>query len=630
MRTRVILTVAILFALLGLQARAQSGPLVVNDGEVVTISTNTTVEGIVVNAGGELRFDPAHSVTLTSTGNIVIAGVLTIKPLTTTHTLRFTGINESAFVGGGMVPLSTDVGLWVMDDGTLDIAGAPKTAWTRAAGTIPQNATQITLESVPVGWSVGDEISIAPTEAITVGSASWNGFDLRIITAIDGDTITLNTPTTRAHPVVPSPFNETNYSAEILNLTRNVRIEGTGDGNHLPANNGRAHIFIRSTQPQNIAYLAIRHMGPRKVDGKYTLKVLGRYGLHFHMAGDGSRGSLVEGVVVRDSGSHAFVPHASHGIVFSDTISYNTFEDAYWWDIPPCTGCGDLRFSNDSHDITITHAAAALVRTDPTFRGYTLTGFLLGQGEDNSLTITDSVAVGVQGNIDASGFRWPSQGHAVWHFAHNIAHNNKVDGIFAWQNDGLPHVVRDFVAYRNGESGINHGAYTNIYHYHDVDLIGNGVGLISKATSPLQATPTRPDGYIHVFERVRMDSPFSVSEHNATSVKATLVLDCVLPTISVDEDTRNKPVLYDFVNCTKLDGTAIEPSDFDFIFTWPSSLYRVQRPNGTAYQIDGNADVTTIDAFYVLPLSELAQQVKDILDAHPEVRQELINAGIIH
>jgi hypothetical protein len=567
---------------------------------LITLDANVTVASVRVESGAELKFDPDLTSTLSSTGNVIVYGKLTMRPTisTTVHTLRFVGIDESDFVGGGMIPLATDIGLWVMDDGVLDILGSPKTAWTRTAGSVSAGATQVTLIALPAGWQVGDEISIAPTEPITVGTAFWSGFDLRTITAITDTVITLSSATTRAHPTVTNPFDGSIYYAEVMNLTRNVRIEGMGDGNQLPANNHRSHIFIHSTLPQSIKYLAVRHMGPRKPDAAYTQDILGRYGVHFHMMYNGSRDSLVEGVVVRDTGSHAFVPHASHGIVFSDTISYNTFEDAYWWDFPPCGQCGELQFVNDSHDITITHAIAALVRTDPTFRGYTLSGYVLSDGIDHSLTITNSVAVGVQGNVDANGFHWPSKAHAIWNFANNISHNNRTDGIFVWQNDQMSHVIRDFVAYHNGASGIDHGAYTNSYQYFDVDLIGNGVGLTSKATSGSQASSNRSDGYIHAFERPRMDTPFLISEHNANPVTSTLVLNCVLPSVVIDEDNRPNAGRHDFVNCTKLDGSSLESGDFSIISSWPASYSRVQRTDGTAYKITGTGVVTTIAPFY--------------------------------
>ena len=230
--------------------------------------------------------------------------------------------------------------------------------------------------------------------------------------------------------------------------------------------------------------MAIRYMGPRHPDGQYTNGFTGRYGLHFHHSMDGSRGTIVEGVVVRDTGNHAFVPHASHGITLQDTISYNTFDDAYWWDSPPCKHCGAEEYVNDTHDLLIDHAVAAIVRVYPTFRGTRLTGFTLKQGNDLTLTIRNSVAVGVRGNADASGYGWPEFAHAVWVFEDNVSHNNKVDGFFVWQNDSLQHIVRDSVSYHNDAAGIDHGAYGNGYQYIDVDSFGNGGTDVSSRASP--------------------------------------------------------------------------------------------------------------------------------------------------
>ena len=74
------------------------------------------------------------------------------------------------------------------------------------------------------------------------------------------------------------------FAAEVLNLTRNVTLEGTPGG--------RAHVFVRATGKQSLAGVAIRHIGPRQPAEESDAPVVGRYPLHFHMAGDGSRGSV--------------------------------------------------------------------------------------------------------------------------------------------------------------------------------------------------------------------------------------------------------------------------------------------------------------------------------------------------
>jgi hypothetical protein len=106
------------------------------------------------------------------------------------------------------------------------------------------------------------------------------------VAATTSSSVQLSAATKRAHPEVNGQ-----WTAEVMDLTRNVRIEGTPGG--------PAHVFIRSTKPQSIKYAQIRYTGVLK--GTNTSSgTSGRYGLHFHMMGDGSRGSVVEGVVVRE------------------------------------------------------------------------------------------------------------------------------------------------------------------------------------------------------------------------------------------------------------------------------------------------------------------------------------------
>jgi len=442
-------------------------------GHTVTYDVTGAVAGVQVEADATLAFAPDRSATLVSTRNVLVNGRLAMKPASpeVEHLLRFTGIDESKFQGGGLDPLPSDVGLWVMGDGVLDTQGADKTDWTRVKGAVDAGATSITLGSPPTGWRAGDDISLAPTEPPSVGDASWNGFDDATVTAVSGATVELSRATSRPHPSVDG-----RWTAEIMNLTRNVLIEGTPKG--------RSHIFIRSTRPQSIKNTEIRYMGPRKKGEEgFTEPVAGRYGLHFHHAMDGSRGSIVSGTVVRDTTSHAFVAHMSHGVTFDSTVSYNTFDEAYWWD-PPTERYPEPPDSF-SHDIVYQNAMAARVHYDPEFRGYRLTGFFLGTGLRNA--VHGCVAVGIAGNGDSSGFEWPevpginvdggaADGSNSWLFHDNVAHNNLRQGIFVWQNNGNDHVVERFTGYHNGGAGVRWGAYTNRYHFIDNRLYGNAEG----------------------------------------------------------------------------------------------------------------------------------------------------------
>jgi hypothetical protein len=387
-------------------------------GGVVTLKGTNFMPGYTIPAGGTLRFDPNVSTTLELTGNLINLGRLEMRPAnpSVVHTLRFKGVNESKFVGGGMDPLPTDVGLWVMGAGVLDLQGSPKTAWNRS-GPDPT-------------WGALDEVLVTPTAPGDFGAKGFAKF-------------------TGAVPVGPD-----GYKAEVLNLTRNVIVEGTATG--------RSHIFIRSTQPQTVRYALLRNLGPRK-NGAV---IVGRWCLHFHHCMDGSRGSLIEGVVARDCGAHTFVSHMSNGTTYRNCIAYNVVEAPFWWD--PI----DNGVDNSAHDNLFDSCVAALVNAEGAGR-YRLSGFSLQSGARN--VMRNCVATGVQGTGgDAAGFSWGSRMSDVWTFEDCVAHNNKGAGSFSWENDAHPHVVTRFTAYRNGISALRNGAYANTFRYSDMTLIENG------------------------------------------------------------------------------------------------------------------------------------------------------------
>ena len=445
----------------------------------VLLDTDARVAGVVIERGGQLLFDPRASRTLTSTGNVVVQGRLVMRPATAavTHRLAFAGVDERRFTGGGMDPVEEDTGLWVVGSGQLDLAGTARRAWTRAAGALSAGATSITLAEPPSGWQPGDELVVTPTlpplRGEGTGQASATAYDTVTVAAVQGYTVRLASPLQADHPATRAAGRT--LTAEVLNLTRNVIVEGTPTG--------RAHVFIRSSRPQSLRSALLRHLGPRRPGGDATELVPGRYALHFHMAGDGSRGSRVEGVVVRDAGSHAFVPHTSHGITFRDCISHNTLEDAYWWDLAPTTRSE----AAVTHDTRYERCVASLVRYDPDRQGHRLAGFTLARGDGNACT--GCVAVGVQGNTDSSGFHWPEGAEGVWDFTGNVAHNNLRHGIFTWQNTGKVHVITGFTGYHNGGAGISHGAYRNPYRYERSVLHGNAYAAVAlHATSEVGGT----------------------------------------------------------------------------------------------------------------------------------------------
>ena len=421
-------------------------------GHDVTLGKSTRVGGLTITPGGRLVFSPQRSVSLVSRRNVVVRGRLVMRPANAgkRHRLVFAGVREGNFKGGGMQVIAGDIGLWVMDRGAVSIAGAEKTPWLRANGSIGSGDRNIELSSEPTGWRVGDEVAITPTGRPT-SKSHYDAFSRSTISAISGRSITLSRGTAHAHPAVDMPGGRA--TAEVLNLSRNVFVGGEGGG--------RAHVFVHSSKPQTIRNAVLRYLGPRKGGGKNTEPVAGRYGLHFHHCHGGSRGSDVHNVVVRDCGNHSFVPHMSHGVRFTGCIAFNVFESAFWWD-----------HGDTTHNTLYQRCVAARVKGLPNNKAYRLTGFFLARGDGNRAL--DCVATGIWGASEASGFQWPgAKSEGIWDFTDCVAHNNKENGIFVWQNSSRRHVIERFAGFHNGRAGIRHGAYINGYVYVDSVLHGN-------------------------------------------------------------------------------------------------------------------------------------------------------------
>jgi G8 domain-containing protein len=518
----------------------------------VILDVNARVAGVVIKDGGQLIFHPSRTVTLRSTGNVIVHGRLAMRPYgpRKIHRLIFLRVNERKFVGGGVKVLRSDVGLWVMGMGVLDVVGSPRLAWTRVEGAVPAGTTTIVLQEDPVGWQVGDRLALTPTLPPTV-PRHYEAYDYPMVSAISGRTITLSRATTFNHPAV-SVGRDVTMTAEVLNLTRNVVIQGTP--------RGRAHVFIHSMHSQRVKHACLRYLGPRQPDKRpgITRPVLGRYGLHFHHCEDGSRGSLVVGVVARDIGNHAFVTHTSHGVTFRGCISHDTFEDAFFWDNRRDRFSPAPPTNNTLYD----RCVASRVRHDPPFEGYGMGGFFLGRGNGN--VAQGCVAVGVDADKNSCGFVWPEGSEGIWTFADCVAHNSRWHGIFVWQVTANVHTITRFVGYHNGFAGVFHGAYGNPYRYQDLLLYGNkAVQFFSWAISAgdyarllfenvvcdaaglsdysmiLAGRMTGPDGY---FSKVGLVRNCSFIGHKKAAVKLTWDFH--------DVNASKAAALWELVDCT--------------------------------------------------------------------------------
>lgn len=88
-----------------------------------TLSTDLTLNE-VLEIEGALTLDPTKNITISTNKNIILTGKLISRPEDTViHRIQFTGVNESKMVGGTEGVLDSDVGLWVVGAGQIDLQG---------------------------------------------------------------------------------------------------------------------------------------------------------------------------------------------------------------------------------------------------------------------------------------------------------------------------------------------------------------------------------------------------------------------------------------------------------------------------------------------------------------------------
>lgn len=506
-------------------------------------------QGFRVPPGESWYFDPDRSTTVEVAANVIVEGTLSMRPSSpdVTHVLRFVDVDESAYRGGGMEVLDTDVGLWVIGAGVLDLQGTPRASWART-GSDPS-------------WLPGDELVITPTEPEDFACRPF-----------------------RTGDAVPQAYEDVPL-AEVLNLTRNVIIEGTPEG--------RAHtVFLQTTQPQNLSHALFRHMGPRQeAERQEDQKIVGRWPIHFHFAGEGSRGSVVEGCLVRDAGSHAFVAHESHGVTFRECVAYDVEEAAYWWDQ------GD-----QTHDTLYERCVAANVAS--IVRNHALAGFEFQLGRGNRAVACVATAVGNRGAFNASGFFWPGKSGSAWDFEDCVAHNNTHNGIFWWQNniDDVDHETRGFVAYNNGRRGIFQGAYKSPARHFQATLRGNEFEHHAQAIMNSSGVVGGSDQMDIWGREYALVLSGTVGQFRETPVVFVEDRYAGYQTAPVFINCNGRHREWHFVRCTRADGFDLTPEDFriegkegrkgeplDFVV-------RVQRTDGTAYEFGPDGVARDISA----------------------------------
>jgi cell migration-inducing and hyaluronan-binding protein len=286
-----------------------SGGDVPQAGDIVTIGEDLDVvldvsppglNGIKVE--GKLSFSNDRDLELI-TEWIMLHGELAIgteaRPHTANATITFTNNvpNEDVMAGMG------DRGIMI-SGGTLNLHGDTTHTWTKLAETAEKGSTQIEVLDAS-GWEVGDEIVLASTDF------NPRQAETRLITAIRGDTITLNQPLDYMH------FGRITFDVdergEVGLLTRNIKIQASEDaaetylGGHIMAMPG-SRMYVEGVE----LYRMGQHM------------TLARYPIHWHLVGEAGEGQYIRNAAIHDTYSRCVTVHGTHDLRIENNVTYNT------------------------------------------------------------------------------------------------------------------------------------------------------------------------------------------------------------------------------------------------------------------------------------------------------------------
>jgi hypothetical protein len=197
--------------------------------------------------------------------------------------------------------------------GRMEIHGAPMShTWVKLGAESKPGDAAVVLSEVVSGWEAGDEVIV--TGSLHRGSsrtfrpgargAQEPETELRRIERIDGATVHLDRPLEKVH------FGSGDLRSEVANLSRSVVIESADPGGV------RGHTLYHRFSAGSISYARFAHLGKEGV--------LGRYPIHFHIAGDSMRGASVLGAAVVDSHNRWITIHGTRYLVIRDCVGYRS------------------------------------------------------------------------------------------------------------------------------------------------------------------------------------------------------------------------------------------------------------------------------------------------------------------
>ena len=360
------------------------------EGELVATDTSDvaiTAADIEVRGGGLLEIGTASS------------------PFTHRATITLTGargLHVQRAADNGLDNDGVARGIRVRNGGALILTGVPPAiAKTKLNAHAFAGATTFTLAEA-VDWRAGDQVAIAmtdfhgigETEVLTLsvdtdGAATmstttalqnfrWGRLQYPIDAPVNGSGMSLTPGTfTPASNTTPTVLDE---RAEVVNLTRNIVIQGADDADWRGAGFGVHVMVMGTTSVAKIDGVEIRRCGQRQA--------MGRYPFHWHMLSYGSDGSFrgdassdqhhLLNSSIHDSQNRAVTIHGTCGVAVEDTSAVDVQGHAFFFEDGPerrnrVTGCVAMKVRDpDQHRLKEHDSRAAgfwMVNPDNTIVG---------------------------------------------------------------------------------------------------------------------------------------------------------------------------------------------------------------------------------------------------------------------
>jgi hypothetical protein len=197
--------------------------------------------------------------------------------------------------------------------GRWDVHGAPLSrTWVKLGAPAKSGEIRLELSEPVTGWKAGDHVIVTASKEVDLqrtfrpGAADGvqGNTEDRTIRHIDGAALTLDRPLSKDHSGAGP------YRCEVANLSRNVVIES------VDPNGVRGHTMFHTGSTGSLSYAEFRHLGKENV--------LGKYPIHFHLAGASMRGSSILGVSVWDSRNRWITIHGTDYLLVRDCVGYQS------------------------------------------------------------------------------------------------------------------------------------------------------------------------------------------------------------------------------------------------------------------------------------------------------------------